>query len=89
MYKQKNKHNVDIVRKLKIQDKKDVMKTKRKFDGMVLKVKLFDINSDTVGANTAFPREISVPKAISKSDFASAFQVLQSNIFGNITNLCI
>ena len=46
-----------LLEKLKIQDKKDVMKDKKKvrWNG-ITKVKLFDINSDTVGYNTAFPR---------------------------------
>lgn len=46
-----------LLEKLKIQDKKDVMKDKKKVRWKgITKVKLFDIYSDTVGANTAFPR---------------------------------
>ena len=46
-----------LLEKLKIQDKKDIMKDKKKvrWNG-ITKVKCFDINSDTVGSNTAFPR---------------------------------
>lgn len=46
-----------LLEKLKIQDKKDIMKDKKKVRWKgITKVKLFDINSDTVGYNTAFPR---------------------------------